>query len=1088
MQQYQYKAFISYRHQFPDQEIARKLHTMIETFRIPAALRTDSGANRMGRVFRDQEELTLSKDLGTDIRTALDNSEWLIAICSPRYLESQWCLAELDHFIRTGKRDHILVLLVEGEPSEVFPPQLCSETVNGETVKLEPLAADVRDATLQGSLKKLQNEKLRILAPMLDVNYDDLRQRARQRRNRIFAAAAAGIFAVLSGFLGYAVIKNGQITQERNSAQIAESKWLAQSAQEALDNGDKMLSLLLSLQALPENFDDPEKPLVKEALAPLRSAIASGLGDNLYQPATRIDVPGLESCRGHDNLLYCFSRQTDGFISAYNMVTGKEEQPVFTVPEEPAAFMHAEAAKGYSVYEHRVAMSNGMYTDTELSGFTEKDSYLAGGGDYKLAETKNGGYLLLQKGDGAFSGFQWYSDAYRDYAGEGSFNPRDVKSLHRKDGAFFLGGYFSSSEAQDGPAVICVDTITSAQNNVLQRYYLDGDQYIGSISSSSFALLDIDSSVDDDIIAGRSYYCIFFWNVKDPQVAWTFPCNSEQIAFSSKDNYLLAMRTDEGKVQILDCREQKIVQEFRNGLYSVTDFMWNTDGTRLLLTCSDDRARIVSISDGEVLQTLSCGFSLNQARYADETYFGDSANDNFIILLGEDTVQTYVLNSNKEQQSAVGKIENYAATLYNDTYIPRLHQINITEDGKTIWNYREDGLYVTDAETLETLKVFEGDTTTSGRLLISPEYVYSVHGNVNVYDPETLELKAELDTSYPHSFTSSYSGQTEDRSSRGSAYQAEVSADGSLLMTEYSKPDFYGFQFDPAVFVFSTEDFRELWHVAFAVGEDGDEPFDFAKDWEGYRCLRSEFIAGGSKTLLLYVYDPRKLTDYRRDQFTTKTMLRIVFEVRDSLTGEVESTYWFPYEIDEFYLDHERCILLIQDAGGDVHVMDALTGEELVLLEQPGTIFDYEFGDGTVWLCYRYAGTDGFAPEGSEIRYREGAVNRFDAKTVFTETRCDGVFGDQPIRAEDDGLYDAEDGTPVLTWSDGEYYFLRSWNDGSKILCFVPYNDGSLFSGGKNGDIAVIRCLSPAELRDIALSILDGRELTEEQKKKYFIE
>ena len=55
-------------------------------------------------------------------------------------------------------------------------------------------------------------------------------------------------------------------------------------------------------------------------------------------------------------------------------------------------------------------------------------------------------------------------------------------------------------------------------------------------------------------------------------------------------------------------------------------------------------------------------------------------------------------------------------------------------------------------------------------------------------------------------------------------------------------------------------------------------------------------------------------------------------------------------------------------------------------------------------------------------------------------------------------------------------------------MSFVPYNDGSLYSSGKNGDIAVIRCLSPAELRDIALSILDGRELTEEQKKKYFIE
>ena len=75
----QYTAFISYRHQTPDQEIAKKLHQMIETYTVPAALRQD-GARHPGKVFRDQEELPLSADLGRDIEAALDNSELLICI------------------------------------------------------------------------------------------------------------------------------------------------------------------------------------------------------------------------------------------------------------------------------------------------------------------------------------------------------------------------------------------------------------------------------------------------------------------------------------------------------------------------------------------------------------------------------------------------------------------------------------------------------------------------------------------------------------------------------------------------------------------------------------------------------------------------------------------------------------------------------------------------------------------------------------------------------------------------------------------------------------------------------------------------
>ena len=231
MQEYQYTAFISYRHLPPDEAVAKKLHTLIENFSIPGDIKKTSGRKKMGRVFRDQEELPLSTDLGGDIRKALENSEWLIAVCSPRYPESRWCMTELDYFISLGKRVHILAILVDGDPEESFPLQLRTMTVEGKTVQLEPLAGDVRAPSLSASLKKLSNEKLRLLAPMLGVHFDDLRQRARRRKRRQTFTAAAAAFTLLAGFLTFALIKNGQIRRQNDQILEQNTQILQQNDQ-----------------------------------------------------------------------------------------------------------------------------------------------------------------------------------------------------------------------------------------------------------------------------------------------------------------------------------------------------------------------------------------------------------------------------------------------------------------------------------------------------------------------------------------------------------------------------------------------------------------------------------------------------------------------------------------------------------------------------------------------------------------------------------------------------------------------------------------------------------------------------------------
>ena len=89
-----YKAFISYRHKPLDIEIATKLHRRIERYRIPKDLRK-GGSDRLGLVFRDQDELPIADNLTRNIQVALDHSEFLIVVCSKDTPESIWVQREI---------------------------------------------------------------------------------------------------------------------------------------------------------------------------------------------------------------------------------------------------------------------------------------------------------------------------------------------------------------------------------------------------------------------------------------------------------------------------------------------------------------------------------------------------------------------------------------------------------------------------------------------------------------------------------------------------------------------------------------------------------------------------------------------------------------------------------------------------------------------------------------------------------------------------------------------------------------------------------------------------------------------------------
>ena len=73
-----YRAFISYSHS--DERWARWIHSRLETYRVPRHLVGQDSAKgpvprRVGRVFRDRDELSAGGDLSASVREALAASE-----------------------------------------------------------------------------------------------------------------------------------------------------------------------------------------------------------------------------------------------------------------------------------------------------------------------------------------------------------------------------------------------------------------------------------------------------------------------------------------------------------------------------------------------------------------------------------------------------------------------------------------------------------------------------------------------------------------------------------------------------------------------------------------------------------------------------------------------------------------------------------------------------------------------------------------------------------------------------------------------------------------------------------------------------
>ncbi|MBS0365535.1 MAG: tetratricopeptide repeat protein [Proteobacteria bacterium] len=219
-----YWAFISYSHR--DTRWASWLHRALESYHPPKQIVgtvTARGAvpRKLSPVFRDREELATSTTLGDSLNAALAGSRCQIVICSPSAARSRWVNEEILAFKRLGRSDRIFCFIVDGEPNasddpaqaqqECFPPALRFELDPDGSLssrRTEPIAADARPGK-----DGRGNAKLKLIAGILGVGFDALRQRELHRRQRrLFAIASAAVAGMVltTGLATAALIARSQ--------------------------------------------------------------------------------------------------------------------------------------------------------------------------------------------------------------------------------------------------------------------------------------------------------------------------------------------------------------------------------------------------------------------------------------------------------------------------------------------------------------------------------------------------------------------------------------------------------------------------------------------------------------------------------------------------------------------------------------------------------------------------------------------------------------------------------------------------------------------------------------------------------------
>ena len=208
-QQYTYYAFVSYRSS--DEKWAKWLQEKIEGYRLPTTIQhenNDLPKSRLRPCFRYHTDIQ-PNELKTELRNKLEQSKYLLVICSPRSAQSPWVGAEIDTFVELGRRDRIIPIIVEGRPysndpaTECYNPSLLKHFPHSDDINedREILGVNIHEEGSGSAYIKRERAVMQVVSRMLNVSFDRIWQRQKRRLIRRAVFSVLGVIIVLAALI-----------------------------------------------------------------------------------------------------------------------------------------------------------------------------------------------------------------------------------------------------------------------------------------------------------------------------------------------------------------------------------------------------------------------------------------------------------------------------------------------------------------------------------------------------------------------------------------------------------------------------------------------------------------------------------------------------------------------------------------------------------------------------------------------------------------------------------------------------------------------------------------------------------------------
>lgn len=265
-------AFISYSHR--DMAVAKWLQRNLEAFKLPTEVHNDIEANSryLRPIFRDQSDLNTGI-LGDELRKHLEESKFLILICSKDSAQSSWVSDEAKAFVEMGRLNNIIPVII---PDDYTPEKDLFPEFLREYFKLYP------DKELLGvNIGEVGKEKtlIRVVSKMLDVSFDSLWKRhLRQKRIRMLTSSVLAAVAVAATYLfAIPVSVSVNVEMEKSALPTGENVTLNVDGGEYFSTPDRPMFEKISIPGY-KRFSDLRISVASQFFVPVDIILPVGLG------------------------------------------------------------------------------------------------------------------------------------------------------------------------------------------------------------------------------------------------------------------------------------------------------------------------------------------------------------------------------------------------------------------------------------------------------------------------------------------------------------------------------------------------------------------------------------------------------------------------------------------------------------------------------------------------------------------------------------------------------------------------------------------------------------------------------------------